>query len=1133
MTKRENPIDDDPFWYKDAIIYQTHVRAFYDANGDGIGDFKGLTEKLGYLEELGVTAVWLLPFYPSPLKDDGYDTADYHDVHLNYGTLRDFQDFLKEAHRRGIRVITEMVINHTSDQHAWFQRARRAKPGTAARDFYVWNDSSKRYPDARIIFKDFEISNWAWDPVAQGYYWHRFYSHQPDLNFESPEVRKQVLQAVDYWLKMGVDGLRLDAIPYLYEREGTDCENLPETHAFLQKLRAHVDRQFPHRMLLAEANQWPEDAAAYFGKGDECHMAFHFPLMPRMFMAVQMEDRFPIVDILSQTPSIPENAQWAMFLRNHDELTLEMVTDEERDYMYRVYARDPVARINLGIRRRLAPLLENDRRKIELMNLLLFTMPGTPVIYYGDEIGMGDNHYLGDRNGVRTPMQWSSDKNAGFSRANPQKLYFPTIIDPEYHYESVNVENQEHNKASLLWWMKRLIAVRKQSKAFGRGSIEFLYPDNPKILAFLRIYQDEKILVVVNLSRHSQSVELDLSPCTGCVPEEVFGRSRFPAIKDGPYTLTPGGYGYYLFHLQPPGDMMLIQGEGVLSDLGTVQNWESLLETKAKTRLERDILPVYVQGCRWFAGKARTLQQIKIIEEIPVKYDAFPSLVHLIFLECAYTEGLPEVYLLPLSFVPEDRNVEMVKGKPAGAIARLVVGGRSGFLRDGIYEEGFRRTLLAAIGKKMRFKGRFGEIGGHPGPLRRVLQSGELPLNDSLLMKAEQSNTSVTYAGRLYLKLYRRLEEGINPDMEVVRFLSEKAGFPNIPPFAGTLEYRKAGSEPMTLGLLQGCVANQGDAWRYTLDELNRYIERVLVKNSELPEIPDPSVSPLAMAYQDVPLLIQEMIGGVYFEMAVLLGKRTAELHLALSSDAEDPAFAPEPFTALQQRSIYQSMQSQARRGLQILRKRLRHLSPPAAKMAEEVLQNESRIFERLKAVLMEHRTGVRMRIHGDYHLGQVLYTGGDFVIIDFEGEPARPISERRLKRSPLRDIAGMLRSFHYAAYTGMQQHVALRPEDLNKLGHWIELWHRYVGGAFLRSYIERAQDASFLPGDVEETDILLNAFLLHKAIYELVYELNSRPDWVMTPLRGIRSVLDIHKDISLPLLLAMEKAYPSGMANL
>jgi maltose alpha-D-glucosyltransferase / alpha-amylase len=1128
-AKKDSLMDDDRLWYKDAVIYQTHVRAFHDANGDGIGDFKGLSQKLDYLEGLGVTAIWLLPFYPSPLKDDGYDISDYVNVHPNYGTLRDFQDFLKEAHRRGIRVITEMVLNHTSDQHAWFQRARRARPGTAARDYYVWNESSERYKDARIIFKDFELSNWSWDPVAKAYYWHRFYSHQPDLNFEHPEVQKSVLQAVDYWLNIGVDGLRLDAVPYLFEREGTNCENLPETHRFLNKLRAHIDRQFERRMLLAEANQWPEDAAAYFGKGDECHMAFHFPLMPRMFMAVQMEDRFPIVDILGQTPAIPDAAQWAMFLRNHDELTLEMVTDEERDYMYRVYARDPSARINLGIRRRLAPLLENDRRKIELMNVLLFTMPGTPVIYYGDEIGMGDNHYLGDRNGVRTPMQWSSDKNAGFSRANPQRLYFPVIIDPEYHFESVNVENQERNQASLLWWMKRLIAVRRQSKAFGRGTIEFLYPDNPKILAFLRSYQEEKILVVVNLSRHAQSVELELSRCAGAVPEEVFGRNRFPLVRDAPYPLTLGAYSYYLFYLQPQEEAALIISERALPDLGAIPAWESVLEGKLKTRLEREILPVYVQGCRWFAGKARHLQQIRIIESIPAKLDA--SLIHLLFLECSYTEGLPEVYLLPLSFIAEEGAEETVKGQPSGMIARLKIGERRGFVRDGVYDEGFRRILLTLIAKRLRIRGRAGELTGHPGAaLRPMIHKGEVPFEGSQLMKAEQSNTSVIYGSRLYLKLYRRLEEGINPDMEVVRFLSEKKGFPNIPPFAGAIEYRRPGSETMVIGLLQGCVANQGDAWRYTLDELNRYIERVLARNEELPVIPDPTTSPLAMAYQEIPLLFQELIGGIYFEMAALLGKRTAELHLALSSEREDPDFAPEPFTALHQRSMFQSMQSQARRVLQLLRKKIKQLPAPSLKLAEEILQSEDEIMERLKAVLLEHRTGIRMRIHGDYHLGQVLYTGDDFIIIDFEGEPARPLTERRLKRSPLRDIAGMLRSLHYAAYTGLQQHLSLRPEDREKLEHWIELWQRYLGGAFLRSYLERSQDAPFLPQEVEEIDTLLNAFLLHKAIYELGYELNSRPEWVLMPLKGIRAILDIKGKASL--IVEMQKSYPSGLPS-
>jgi maltose alpha-D-glucosyltransferase / alpha-amylase len=550
MPKREIYMEDTPLWYKDAIIYEIHIKAFNDNNSDGIGDLNGLIKKLDYLEGLGINVLWLLPFYPSPLRDDGYDISDYFNVHSHYGTLRDFREFLREAHRRGIRVITELVLNHTSDQHLWFQKSRKSKADASWKDFYVWSDTPEKYKDARIIFNDFETSNWAWDPVAKAYYWHRFYSHQPDLNYNSPRVQKAVLRVIDYWFSMGVDGLRLDAVPYLFERENTNCENLPETYAFLKKLRAHVDRKFKNRILLAEANQWPEDAVNYLGNGDICHMAFHFPLMPRIFMSLWMEDRFPIIDIFEQTPSVPDICQWALFLRNHDELTLEMVTDEERDYMYKVYAKDPTARINLGIRRRLAPLLGNHLRKIELMNFLLFSLPGTPVIYYGDEIGMGDNYYLGDRNGVRTPMQWSADRNAGFSGANPQKLYLPVIIDPEYHYETVNVENQERNQSSLLWWMKRIISMRKRFLAFGRGSIEFLLPENPKVLAFIRQYGEEIILVVVNLSRYSQVVELDLSGFSGYTPEEIFSRNKFPVIKDSPYVLTMGFYDYFWFSLQ-------------------------------------------------------------------------------------------------------------------------------------------------------------------------------------------------------------------------------------------------------------------------------------------------------------------------------------------------------------------------------------------------------------------------------------------------------------------------------------------------------------------------------------------------------------------------------------------------------
>lgn len=543
MAIKESEFDGKLHWYKDAIIYELHIKAFRDGNDDGIGDFEGLLEKLDYLHGLGVTAIWLLPFYPSPLRDDGYDIADYYNINPSYGDIKQFKKLLEEAHSRNLKVITELVINHSSDQHPWFQRARRAPKNSPERNYYVWTDDPNQYKDVRIIFQDFETSNWTWDPVAQQYYWHRFFHHQPDLNFDNPAVQEEIFKVLDYWCGMGVDGFRLDAVPYLFEREGTNGENLPETHDFLKKLRKHVDENYPGTLLLAEANMWPEDSASYFGNGDECHMNYHFPVMPRMFMSLQMEDRYPLTDIFDQTPAIPDTCQWAIFLRNHDELTLEMVTDEERDYMYKVYAKDPKAKINLGIRHRLAPLMENNRRKIELLNCLLFSLPGTPVIYYGDEIGMGDNFYLGDRDGVRTPMQWSPDRNAGFSSTNPQKLYLPVILDPQYHYESVNVETERRNPSSLLWYMKRMINMRKKYKAFGRGDMKFIAAENPKVLAFVRTYEEETILVVVNLSRFSQVAELELKDYKGYQPTEVFSKNRWPVIgDDNAYLLTLAPY---------------------------------------------------------------------------------------------------------------------------------------------------------------------------------------------------------------------------------------------------------------------------------------------------------------------------------------------------------------------------------------------------------------------------------------------------------------------------------------------------------------------------------------------------------------------------------------------------------------
>ncbi|MEA2752345.1 MAG: maltose alpha-D-glucosyltransferase / alpha-amylase, partial [Myxococcales bacterium] len=639
-------VENDPLWYKDAVIYEVRTRSYFDSNGDGVGDLKGLAMKLDYLADLGVTALWLLPHYPSPGRDDGYDIADYTEIHQDIGTLEDFDELIVEAHRRNIRVITELVLNHTSDQHPWFQRARRAAPGSAERDFYVWSDNADSYKEARIIFRDFEPSNWSWDPVAKAYFWHRFFAHQPDLNFENPAVHEAMLGVVDFWMARGVDGLRLDAVPYLYESEGTNCENLPLTHAFLKKLRKHVDDKFPGRMLLAEANQWPEDAAAYFGNGDECHMNFHFPIMPRLFMSIHMEDRFPIIDILRQTPELHPTCQWAMFLRNHDELTLEMVTDDERDYMYRAYANETQARINLGIRRRLAPLVGNDRRKMELLNGLLFSMPGTPVLYYGDEIGMGDNVYLGDRNGVRTPMQWSSDRNAGFSRANPQKMILPIIIDPEYHYEALNVEMQQSNPNSLLWWTKRLIALRKRFQAFGRGSVEFLHPSNPRVLAFIRRFDDEAILVVANLSRHAQYVELDLAAMKGMIPVELMGRTKFPQVGEQPYVLSLGGYDFYWFSVEPSRQA---SQEQRLSDLGpvpiTCSSADELLFGAERTLLE-EALPAYLDARDWTTAAVAGAQIVEAVR-IPRESDgAAPPLV-LIMVRVEYTEGEAESFVLP------------------------------------------------------------------------------------------------------------------------------------------------------------------------------------------------------------------------------------------------------------------------------------------------------------------------------------------------------------------------------------------------------------------------------------------------------------------------------------------------------
>jgi maltose alpha-D-glucosyltransferase / alpha-amylase len=1105
----------DPLWYKDAVIYQLHVKTFHDGNGDGIGDLVGLRQKLDYLQELGVTALWLLPFYPSPLKDDGYDISDFMQIHPSYGTIGDFKYFLREAHKRGLKVITELVINHTSDQHPWFQRARRAKPGSAWRDFYVWSKTKEKYNEARIIFQDFETSNWTWDLEAGAYYWHRFYSHQPDLNFDNPKVHDAIFKALDFWLDMGVDGLRLDAVPYLYERDGTNCENLPETHTFLKKLRARMDGKYEGRMFLAEANQWPEDAVQYFGNGDECHMSFHFPLMPRLYMALYMENRHPVIDIMDQTPEIPLNCQWAIFLRNHDELTLEMVTDEERDYMYRVYAQDPRMRLNLGIRRRLAPLMGNHRRRIEFMNGLLLSLPGTPVIYYGDEIGMGDNIYLGDRNGVRTPMQWSADRNAGFSRANPQQLYLPIIIDPEYHYEVVNVEAQMNNRHSLFWWMRRLITLRSRIKAFSRGELIFLYPENPKILAFIREYENQVILVVANFSRYVQYVELDLSEYQGAVPVEIFGSTPFPAITDDSYLLTLGPHAFYWFELQPEEIRRQAVETGVELEKMPVfevsARWEELFESGISPRLTGRIAK-FLTLQRWFGAKSRRIKSLGIREVLPIKDG--PLSAFMLFLDLQYTEGTPEAYSLALDCVSGRAAEETLQKYPRAVLARVRIAGQDGgFIVDALTQDRFCLALFKMIAQRTGIKGIQGRMAATTSREFKTIHRPEEMPYEVVLSKSEQSNTSVVFGDRFILKLFRRLQEGTNPDLEIGRFLTRK-GFAHTPSVAGALEYSEERREPFTLAVLQAYVSNDGDAWAYTQDNLFRYFENIVtLAGEEKPGLPDDNL--LAASQEQMPREVTERLG-VYLNSVYLLAERTAGMHTLLASEEKDPIFVPDRFTRLYQRSLYQSMRSLAGQVFPQFKKILSGLPPHARAAAERVLTRREEVVETFRRLIDQRLTGKRVRCHGDYHLGQVLYTGKDFVIIDFEGEPARPVSERKIKRSPLRDVAGMLRSFHYAAHHALaheQRRGLFNPEKLPVMAVWAEYWYRWVAAAYLARYIENSRPAGYLPETMEEMDIMLSAFLMEKAVYELGYEMNNRPDWVHIPLLGIEQLIGRVKD--------------------
>ncbi len=1101
-------------WYKDAIIYEVHVRAFHDNAGEGNGDFRGLTRKLDYLQDLGITAIWLLPFFPSPWRDDGYDISDYTGVHKAYGTLGDFEKFLHEAHRRGMKVITEIVLNHTSDQHPWFQKARRAAPGSKAREFYVWSDTPEKYQQARIIFQEFETSNWSWDPVAKAYYWHRFYSHQPDLNYENQQVIAAMKKVIDFWVDLGVDGFRLDAVPYLFEQDGTNCENLPRTHAFLRDLRKHVQARNPSVMLLAEANQWPEDAIAYFGDiaggGDEAHMAFHFPLMPRLFMASRMEDRFPVVEILQRTPALPEHCQWATFLRNHDELTLEMVTDEERDYMYRAYAYDRRARVNLGIRRRLAPLLGNDRRTIELLNALLFSLPGTPVIYYGDEIGMGDNIYLGDRNGVRTPMQWSADRNAGFSRANPQKLYLPVNIDPEYHYETVNVEAQKNNPHSLWWWMKHLIEQRKHYAAFGRGTLEMLDPDNRQVLAFIRVYREQIVLVVANLSRYPQHVNLNLAKYSGKTPLEVFGRSEFPRIAESGYAITLGAHGFYWFSLEVRQPVQeTVRGTGVLPVIA-VQRLDEVDET-AWERVA-GLLPAFLMSRRWFQGKDHKLREVAIVERIAMA----ESRSTLFLTKVSYLDDeKAETYLLYGS-VAVGEEAERLQRESADTIfARLQSrAGEQGVLYSAVWNPQFCAALLTVMAKRKRLRGEVGElIGVHTRaflPSWGLTEAGDRPRLESTVLRIEQNNTSVTFGDRFLLKLFRRVEAGPHPEIEMGTFLAAK-GFAHVPPLCGWLEHRTPHQPAVIAGVLHGFVPHRGSCWDYSLHSLSLFYGLALTRD-DVDKLNIEPAHPLYLSAQEVPHHVRELLG-TYVESARLMGRRVGELHRTLSSDSRDVNFAPEPVSEHYQQSLYYGMLGAVSRTCDELKQALPQLSGALLSDATTLLENEERMQRHFVAVRNPNLTGIRMRLHGDLHLAQLLHTGNDFVLIDFEGDVARPLSERRIKRSPLRDIATMLGSFAYASQAWLVDAIAgvtPRADNIATLEAWADYWARWASALFLNGYLEEARTAAFLPHNPEHIRLLLDVFQLERSVADITSELKKRPGWLRIPLRRILRALEL-----------------------
>ena len=1101
----------DPLWFKDAVIYQVHVRGFFDSNDDGVGDFVGLTRKLDYIQSLGVSCIWLLPFYPSPLRDDGYDIAHYEGVHKNYGSRRDFSHFLHEAHARGLRVVTELVINHTSDQHPWFQAARQARPGSSKRNFYVWSSTDQKYAGARIIFTDSERSNWAWDPVANAYYWHRFFHHQPDLNFDNPQVRKAVLRVMRFWFDLGVDGLRLDAVPYLIEREGTTCENLDETHEVLREIRREVDARYPDRMLLAEANQWPSDVATYFGNGDECHMAFHFPLMPRLFMALRQEDRHPITEILSQTPEIPASCQWAIFLRNHDELTLEMVTDEERDYMYQAYAADPQMRINVGIRRRLAPLMEYSRTRVELLNGLLLSLPGTPIIYYGDEIGMGDNIYLGDRNGVRTPMQWTADRNAGFSRADPARLYAPVIMDPVVGYQAVNVEAQERSPSSLLNWMRRLIALRQRHKTFGRGTMEFVRPANRRVFAFVRELDGENpILVVANLARTMQAAAFDLSRFAGRVPVEMSGGTELPRIGETPLFLTLGAHAFYWLELKHEAPAPLTVRAPVaaedtppeLSPLLIGPEWSQMLAGNTRRLLEARYLAPYLRRQRWF-DDAPTLSGVHLLDWGVVRRTSEPFWMTIWRVTDA--SGSDTRYIVPLVLVGAGQARDTLRDEP-GTLVATVAGARKGALVGGL-DAAAARELFNGIEAARTWPLKQGRLICHRAPafdaLMKITPDPDLSPRG---MRGDQSNTSVLFGERFIMKIVRRLWPGPNPELEIGRFLTEQTDFRHVPRLAGAIEYEEPTGMRSTVAVLHEQVFHRADGWQHALADLDRFFERLMTQ--EPPSDPLPPRDELGLSV--IPTSAWNTIGG-YLTSAAMLGRRTAELHLALNGTAAADVLGVGRQDRTGMVELTREIEREADAMFRALAASPRALSADAQALDADLRRRRDELIATVRHAAKALTTPVQIsRIHGDYHLGQVLLGEEDFTIVDFEGEPTRSIEARRRLQSPLKDVAGMMRSFHYAAEAARlaKSATAAGPAGAERLNAWARWWRAWTTASFLDAYRSTVATAPFVPADLAASAALLRLFLIEKAVYEVRYELSHRPEWLSIPLRGLVDLL-------------------------